>query len=62
MATGEEWTEHHAAFALLSAEKCTDKTILEEAAKKITHNIDAFDEVRQVLSSTLLDTVYEVIA
>ena len=48
MAT-EEWTEHHTAFALLSAEKCTDKTILEGAARKITHNIDAFDKVRQVV-------------
>ena len=64
-----EWSEYHGAFALLSAEKCTDKPVLEEAAKKIQHNIiDAFHQVRLIyynlkgifLSKKLHETCQEV--
>ena len=52
-----EWTEYHSAFALLCVEKCTDKALLEEAVKKIQHNIDAFHEVRVIqVSCTLVQS------
>ena len=49
-----EWTEYHSAFALLCVEKCSDKALLEEAARKIKDNIDAFHEVRVIQVSCTL--------
>ena len=43
-----KWTEHHSAYARLSAEKCSDRTLLGEAAVKIQGDIDVFQMVRHL--------------
>ena len=45
-----KWTEHHSAYARLSAEKCSDRALLGEAAEKIRGNIDVFHEVRHYIN------------
>ena len=43
-----KWTERHSAYARLSAEKCSDRALLGEAAEKIQGNIDVFQMVRHL--------------
>ena len=43
-----KWTERHSAYARLSAEKCSDRALLGEAAEKIQGDIDVFQMVRHL--------------